>query len=319
MANSPTNKGNQTITFAYQQEGTARGFNKILHGILPRGIISGGELSKNSNTKVNIGKMQMLIGDNNVTAHVETSSNIEGTDAIDISQNKPYIVATYDWEDITDSYVNFTCMDLSDIRNTDNVVILGMGVFNGTTLNEVFDYTRKSWTSAHYNNDFGWSNQYNTTSPNFNVIPKDNASSNEYVVIVEKGEAIISGRKVLINGETPCILQNSDNESANYFDPVIAQNTQRYDILVLHSDSSIEYIMGTPTILTDDINIPICPSDSLTLAILNFSATAESPLTLSKITGDHIEYIFNNHYYNGCPTVGRKIGTIIDHPNTLFL
>lgn len=319
MANSPINKGNQTITFAYQQEGTARGFNKILHGILPRGIISGGELSKNTNSKVNIAKMQMLIGDDNVTAHVETADNIEGTNAVDISQNKPYIVATYDWEDITDSYVNFTCMDLADIRNTDNVVILGMGVFNGSTLSDVFDYTRKSWTSAHYNNDFGWTNQYSTTSPSFNVIPKDNASGGEYVVIIEKGEAIIGGNKVVYNGETPLILQDSDSQSSNYFNGTIAQNTQRYDIVVIHPNSNAEYIMGTPTTLGDPINIPKCPSNSLTVAILNFSATDDASRTYSKITGDCIEYIPNNHYYGGTPTLGKKQGTQVVEPHCLFL
>ena len=73
MANSSVNNGNQTITFAYQQEGTAQGFNKILHGILPRGIISGGALTKNTNSEIYIAPMQMLIGDSDVTAHVETS------------------------------------------------------------------------------------------------------------------------------------------------------------------------------------------------------------------------------------------------------
>ena len=92
--------------------------------------------------------------------------------------------------------------------------------------------------------------------------------------IIEKGEAIIGGNKVVYNGETPLILQDSDSQSSNYFNGTIAQNTQRYDIVVIHPNSNAEYIMGTPTTLGDPINIPKCPSNSLTVAILNFSYDA---------------------------------------------
>ena len=314
MANSPVDNGNQIITFAYQQEGTAEGFNKILHGILPRGIISGGILSKDSNTHVYISPMQMLIGDNNVTAHVETGTNAES----EISANAPYIVATYTWENITSSYVNFQSMSLADIRNTDNVIILGKGVFDGSSLNG-FDYTRKTWTATHYNHDFGWNNQYNTKSPSFNVIPKEGAGASDWTVIVEQGEAIIGGKKVSLTGEYTLTLQNSDSSAENYFNPVISQNCQRFDIVIIGANGIPKYIIGEETSLTDDPAIPICPSDSLVLAILEFLGNENSSVTYQRITGDHIEYIFNDHYYGGSPTVGKKIGNTIDHPNTLFL
>ena len=35
-----TDNGKQVITFRYQQEGTAEGFNKLLNGVIPTGVIS---------------------------------------------------------------------------------------------------------------------------------------------------------------------------------------------------------------------------------------------------------------------------------------
>lgn len=315
MANSPTDNGKQTITFAYQQEGTAQGFNKILHGILPRGIISGGELSRVSNSEVNIARLQMLIGDDNVTTHVETGdvANVKT-----VSSNAPYIVATYTWENITSSYVNFQAMSLSDIKNTENVVILGKCVYSGSTMLDNFDYTRKTWTASHYNHDFGWTNQYSTRSPSFNVVPKDDAGLNDWTLIIEKGEGVIGGKKVELVNEKELHLQNSDADAENYFITNIGINKQRYDIVVMRSDGNPQYIMGKETSVLDPIEIPICPTNALAIAILEFQG-GDSGISISNFTGDKIQYIFNDHYYGGSPTVGQKIGNNIINKHTLYI
>lgn len=306
MANSSVNNGNQTITFAYQQEGTAQGFNKILHGVLPRGIISGGALTKHSNTEVYIAPMQLLIGDDNVTAHVETSENATVTG---VGASTPYIVATYTWENLTNSYVNFQAMGQSDIP--ENAVILGKGVFTGTTLNNTFDYTKKSWTSSHRNNDFGWSNSYNTSSPSFNVIPDDTLTQDVFQLYIERGEGIIGGKLVTnSNTKLSLTLQTTSPSSDNYFATTVT-STSRTDIVVMESNGIPRYIMGA-----DDGsgNPPICPTNALVLAYLSFEQGS-----YLYISGDKITNVFNNHFYSGSPTVGRQVGNTITHPHTLFL
>ena len=56
-----TNVGDQVITFKYQQEGTAEGFNKLLNNVIPTGIISGGNVIKqDSGSTVIISPMEMI-------------------------------------------------------------------------------------------------------------------------------------------------------------------------------------------------------------------------------------------------------------------
>lgn len=306
MGNSTTNNGNQTITFAYQQEGTAQGFNKILHGILPRGIIKGGTLTKGaSDSYVNIAQLQMLIGDDNVTIHVETSETAEIKDA---SASKPFIIATFQWENITNSYVNFQAVHENDIP--DNAIILGECIYNGSILNTDFDYTRKSWTSSHYHNDFGWDNSYHTKSPSFNVTCNNNISNGNYELIIERGEAIIGGKSVINSSNTKKLtLQINNPNGDDYFAHVV--NNKRIDMVIMNSNGEVHYILGEDT--SSDVT-PICPSDSIVLAYLTFNAG-----TYQKITGDKIQYVFNDNYYGGSPTQGKIVGNTVINQHTLYL
>ena len=306
MGNSTTNNGKQTITFCYQQEGTAQGFNKILHGILPRGVIQGGTLTKGaSDSYVNIAPLQMLIGDNDVTIHVETAETAEIKDA---SASQPFIIATFQWENITNSYVNFQAVHKDNIP--DNAIILGECIYNGSILSVDFDYTRKTWTSSHYHNDFGWDNSYHTKSPCFNVTCDSSVGGGTYELIIERGEAIINGKYVSLDSNTNKLALQINNSSAeDYFNPVV--NNGRTDIVILRSDKRLQYIMGD-----DDggDSYPICRTNALTLARLTFGAG-----TYQKFTGDKITYVFNDNYYGGSPTQGKVVGTTVINPHTLYL
>lgn len=306
MGNSTTNNGNQTITFSYQQEGTAQGFNKILHGILPRGIISGGTLSKGaSDSYVNIAPMQMLIGDSGVTVHVETSESAEIKDA---SASKPIIIASFQWENITNSYVNFQAVHKNDIP--DNAIILGECIYNGSVLEVDFDYTRKTWSPLHHHNGFGWNNAYKTTSPSFNVVSKDDSTQNDFTLYIERGQAIIGGKIVINNNNMlPLILQTSSSSTENYFNTTVTY--ARTDIVVMQSSGLPLYIMGEDS---SNSAPPLCPTDALVIARVDFGAG-----TYQKITGDKITYVFNDNYYGGTPIQGKQVGNTVINPHTLYL
>jgi hypothetical protein len=304
MANSSVDNGKQVITFAYQQEGTAKGFNKILHGILPRGIISGGEISKVSDSEVTLSPMQILIGDNDVTCHVETTENATVT----VGPSSTLVYATYVWQDITNSYVNFQAGDWNTITSLNNVILFGECEFSGNTLN-YFDYTRRSWSNFHYENDFQYYNANNKLYyPNFAVTPDRQV---QLKLLVEIGKAVING--VFIDttgdGELSITLQNTDATQSNYFIKPITHG--RNDLLVINSAKQLEYIMGEDTLTAPT---PLCPSDSLAIAKITLgSGTHET------IFGHEIEYIYNNNYYNGASTLGRKVGNSVINRHTLYI
>ena len=167
-----TDNGKQVITFKYQQEGTAEGFNKLLNGVIPSGVISGGELTKVNDSTVNISKMQLMIGDGNVIVHVETTE----TATVTVSSSLPYVIATFNWANLTNNFVTFESSALNTLPSTRNAIILGKCEFVGDVMSETFDYTRKTWSSTHYNNDFLFNNSYQTKSPSFNVTPLEGVS-----------------------------------------------------------------------------------------------------------------------------------------------
>ena len=106
-----SDNGKQIITFRYQQEGTAVSFNKLFHGVIPRGIISGGLLVKEDNSTVAISPLQMVIGDNNVTIHVQTQEDAH----VGVNSSKPFIIATFNWAELTDNYVKFESSSFNDL------------------------------------------------------------------------------------------------------------------------------------------------------------------------------------------------------------
>ena len=138
-----TDNGKQIITFRYQQEGTAEGFNKLLSGVIPTGVISGGELLRIDDSTVEISPMQMMIGDGNVIVHVQTTEGAR----VNVTLGKPYVIATFNWANLVNNYVSFEASSLVDIPSNGNAIILGKCEFSGQLMGSQFDYTRKTWSS----------------------------------------------------------------------------------------------------------------------------------------------------------------------------
>lgn len=304
MAN--VDNGRQQITFKYQQEGTAEGFNKLLAGVIPTGIISGGELDKDiesPNTVVKIKPMEMLIGDGNVVVHVKTEENATVT----VSTQYPYVVATFNWANLSNNYVNFESVNYNTLTTMSNAIVFGKCEFTGTDLIS-FDYTRKSWSPSYFNNDFQ-SNGFYGAIPNFLVTCREDENALGFDVGI--GKAIIDGKEVEIGSVRHITLNTTTDTSDLYFNPSISNG--RIDIAVLKNDGNIKYIMGK-----DEINpeTPIFPSYGLVLAKFEFYANVSD----NYIKGSHIKYIYNNNYIASSSTIGTldKNGNTIDS-NTLYL
>ena len=293
MASS--DNGKQHITFHYQQEGTAKGFNGLLHGIIPTGIINGGLLTKVNNTQVTISPMNMIISDgstiNNTTVHVWTEEDA----TVNTSATLRYIVATFNWAELSNNYVTFEAVTYADLQqNRPNSIVIGECTYVGETMDDSFDYSLRTWSSIYYNNDFMYQSNYNKPVPSFYVTPLE--STNELGFYVHKGDAIINGKQVKIETTQKIELQSTTENTDNY----IYQSIQfgRTDIVVVKDDGNIKYIMGEDK--NEDVhNPPQFPSNALVIAKIKFTSNVGT-----HISGKAIEYIYNNNYFNNCGTIG---------------
>lgn len=304
-----TDNGKQVITFRYQQEGTAEGFNKLLNGVIPTGVISGGELSRVGETNtVNIAKMQMMITDGNVTIHVQTTELATVT----LDSTTPYIVATFNWMNLVDNYVSFEAVNYSALITMQNVIILGRGEFEGANLLNTFDYTRRTWSpyAEKLNNDFLFTNPYNGKSPSFNVSYIENSDSSLNIIgfNVGVGRGIIGGKEVEIQSNQEIRLSDNDE---GYHRITKTVNSGRIDIAVLMPDSTVRYIMGRDSVNPQP---PIFPSNGLTLATFTYSAGQ-----INYIRGSQITNIYNNNYRGFSPTIGEMRGGVEINEHTLYL
>ena len=297
--------GKQVITFRYQQEGTAEGFNKLLNGVIPTGVISGGELLRIDDSTVEISPMQMMIGDGNVIVHVQTTERAK----VNVTLGKPYVIATFNWANSVNNYVSFEASSLVDIPSNGNAIILGKCEFSGQVLGSQFDYTRKTWSSSYLNNDFLFNNKYNTKSSSFNVTSLDNET--ELGFNVSAGSAIIRGKELVIDNDFKVSLSN-DYSHVNLFNYInTSVSYGRIDIAVLMNDGSVRYIMGE-----DKANPipPKYPSYGLVLAKFTYPAS-----TFSKILGHQITNIYNNNYMGFSPSIGEPKASGISKPHTLYI
>ncbi len=301
------NTGNQLITFRYQQEGTAEGFNKLLCGVLPEGVISGGLLMKEeeSDTTIRVDPMQLLIGDGNVTVHVETRESF----TMAVNSQKPFVVASFNWSQSVNNYVSFEAKSLTEINSMNHPIILGRAVILGGTLSSNFDYTRKTWCPSSKYNDYYYSS-YNSSLPSFNVTPIENPTTNQYGFVVGKGKAIINGVLVEKNNEETIILTETDT---NYHKININVSSGRIDIAVLMNDGSVRYIMG------EDSSTPRAPNyPSNGLVIAEFKYT-QNITPVFGILGSNITNIYNNNYMGFSPQVGEKKGDSVVNQHTLYM
>ena len=300
-----TDNGKQIITFRYQQEGTAEGFNKLLSGVIPTGVISGGELLRKDNSTVQIRPMQMMIGDSNIIVHVQTTENA----TVNVTLDKPYVIATFNWSNLVNNYVNFEASSLVNIPSTRNAIILGKCEFTGVEMGSQFDYTRKTWSSSYLNNDFLFNNTYNTKSPSFNVTSLNDDTKLGFNV--GAGSAIIRGKEVVINKDFDVVLSNDSSHTSSFDYINTSVSNGRIDIAVLMNDGNVRYIMGE-----DKVNPipPKYPSYGLVLAKFTYPATL-----ISKILGHQITNIYNNNYMGFSPSVGESKGSGISNTHTLYI
>ena len=264
-----TNLGGQVFTFSFKQEGTGVTFNRILHKVLPVGILSmsnNERLEKISNSIVEIPPFRAMLQDTSteVAVNMYTTSNV----SITVTPATPYIVGTWTWMNTEDNYMAFTVKSFDDLSPTD--IIFGKCEYNGTEL-EGFDYTRRTWSKDHYEgitSDFNF--RVTSVEPSEGqVIPAGYGK-----IKVGVGKAYIGGKEVVFN-------------SPVYSQDISLSVTNEKKILV--SIDSSGNIQLTESADENDPATPDFPSNMLTVGIIDL------PSNPTALLGSFIEYVYNNN------------------------
>jgi len=142
-----TNHGTQSISVAYYEEATSLEANRRNLDIVPRGIYSGGHLTKVSNTEVTLSPLTAELGDDTSQISVKTSTsatlNSTTLDSGDIDQSTPYLVLRWAYVASPNNYMEVHAI-ASVSAAQDNDIIIGKCVFSGATLSS-FDYTDRTF------------------------------------------------------------------------------------------------------------------------------------------------------------------------------
>jgi len=145
-----TNHGTQNIVYEYYEEMTSEEVNSRHVGIRPRGIYSGGYLTKISNVEITISPMVVELGDSNTQVRVKTSVSAtlnSGTlDSGEILSSTPYIILRRLHVGSVTNYMEIRAISsLSAAQATD--VVVGKCVFDGATLTG-FDYSDRTFLNV---------------------------------------------------------------------------------------------------------------------------------------------------------------------------
>lgn len=255
-------KGKQIVVFDYKQKGTSEGFNKLLYNMIPKGIIKGGTLVKDTNASIHVTPFLAFFEDisKKIGIRLETTENA----SVDVSVSKPFVIVRFSWLNLEDNFMDIISASSTEIEETD--FILGRCIFDSSTLT-TFDYSKKSWAKSYYDKDIDF-------EPSFLVSanePYDNKLK------VGKGSAYINGKKVVFDVEkqTPTFDLNVTNG--------------RKDLVVINDDATISIIKGT------DNSVPVAPLfpvKGLVVAIVTL------PPNPTSVNGSFVEYLYNNNFYS---------------------
>jgi len=145
-----TNHGTQSISVAYYEEATSLEANKRNLDIVPRGIYSGGYLTRVSDVAVTLSTFTAELGDDSSQISVKTSSsatlNASTLDSGDIDPSTPYLVLRWSYAAAQNNYVEIHAI-ASVSAAQDNDLIIGKCVFSGATLTS-FDYSDRSFLNV---------------------------------------------------------------------------------------------------------------------------------------------------------------------------
>ena len=256
----------QIITYGYKQAGTSQGFNALIHKIVSKGIYEGGEISLTSGgaEQCTVAPFVVIIEDEdaNCSCRIQT---LEDSTEINISQAKPYIVGKFNWSNIDGNTMSIT----SEADTTDADIIFGKIVYLNNASTTTIDYTHRTTTKIVWEN-------LNDVKPDFWVESEGVGSVEVSSFKVNKGTAVINGKKVEFNGQ--------GNISVINMGVSVLQN--KIVLICLKSNGTLAYIESNDDTLGNLVK-PTIPNDMLGLAYITLRGSQ------AIFNGTNIENIYH--------------------------
>ena len=137
MPANTVNFGNQSENVKYHSSADSSNVNNRLLNIMPRGIYEGGYLTRVNDGQVTLSTLWCEIGDNSYQLRIQTTTTVSITT---ITPSLPYVVLRWNYYAQTNNYMEVACVASPSI----NELIVGKGVYTGSTLSTIFDYSQRS-------------------------------------------------------------------------------------------------------------------------------------------------------------------------------
>jgi len=145
-----TNHGTQEITVEYYETASSFAVNKRNVDIVPRGIYSGGHLTRVSDVEVTLSPFTAELGDDDIQISVKTAASATlkaaTLDSGDIDAATPYLVLRWSYAAQQHNYVEIHAI-ASVSAAQDNDIIIGKCEFSGATLTG-FDYSDRTFLNV---------------------------------------------------------------------------------------------------------------------------------------------------------------------------
>jgi hypothetical protein len=250
MSSNATNYGGQVISLDFRQDARAKGFNQVFCDILPYGIYSGGQLTRISDTVVNVGLLVCVIkSDENdkVALRIETTEtqNISLatiTGSMYANVTKPYIVLRFGWQDLEVNYMDMRAVGWSINPNETDPdklhsldIILGKVLFQETL-------TGNGQFIIAIENSFDLSRRHDAFIKEVEVIfGQFRVSPSEF----DSRKVFISGGKVNTS-KGQFLLTGSEFPSTGIPDTGAMGRT---DLVVVNVNGEFQFIQGIPSAL----------------------------------------------------------------------
>jgi len=253
------NKGQQILSYDFREKGLAEEFNKLNYKLHFPGIYTGGDLYKVSDTSIGIQPFVCVYNDNtNRTAiRIETQDNAIVESVSDINC---WIVGRFSWLNTEENYMEFVAVSSENIQPSN--LIFGYVDYNGGTMTNDFDYTKKSWEGNHYLN-------LHEEVP-FKVVADEPYSNS--VIVRQGGPVFFNNKWIGINSETT---------SPEISFPV--SSFGRTDVVVIDPlDNSVKIIKG----YENSTQVPEIATEYFVIGIITLP-----PSITNTVKGEYIEYI----------------------------
>jgi len=280
-----TDYGTQTISFDFKEPGKSENFNKLNYKITQKGIYEGGGLTYVDPTHISLAPFIVYVEDSTtgVSVRIKTASIIE----LLVASSATYCILRFDWSNTENNYADILMVDYASLDVDD--LIFGRTVYDVTTLETFFDYSRKS--TVLITEDIIKNSEFKVLpqEPYTNTVLIQGGTINtglESIVVSSGNSAIISDTTL---GRNDIIYLKSDGnfgvlEGVDSASPETPSYGSKFVLCEIQRGASKTYITGADIVQISNNNLII--NDFIEVEVVNAKRPAIDNTIIPKFIGE---------------------------------